>query len=66
MKKNEEEKRITKLKFPCLLFSASEWGSRTIGILKQYTNKGFLSVLAHLAVVITELLPYLKYRWPKK
>ena len=27
----EEERRITKSKFSSFLFSASEWGSRTLG-----------------------------------
>ena len=59
-KKKEEEKeerRIAKSKFSSLFFSASELGSKTLGALS-------VSVLAHLAVVITELLPYLKYRRP--
>ena len=30
-KKKKEERRITKSKFSSLFFSASEWGSRTLG-----------------------------------
>ena len=66
-KEEEEVKRITKSKFSSFLFSVSEWGSRALGtILTIVYSKGFLSVrvLAHFAAVLSDLLPYLKYRRP--
>ena len=57
--KEEEERRIAK--FSRLLFSASELGSKTLGALLTIVMQRLLvCVLAHFAVVITELLPYLK------
>ena len=56
-----------KLKFSCLFFLAFVWGSRALGgFFVQWTSKGFLSVsvLADFSVIITELLPYLKYEQP--
>ena len=51
---NGKERWITKLKISCWLSSASELDSKTLGVFLTFLP---VSVLAHLAVVITKLLP---------
>ena len=66
MHEEKKERKRTKLKLLCLRFSAFERISRTLETFLQDNSEGFLSVsvLSHFAVVITKLLPYLKYRGP--
>ena len=56
--KGEERKNLNF----CLFFSAFAWSSRTLGAFYSRIVKALsVSILSYFAVVIRELLPYLKY-----